>query len=510
MKQDKTNSLLTVRSAGVLLHITSLPGRFGTGELGTEAHAFVDWMAEAGFTLWQVLPPVPAGKGNSPYCSWTAFGGNPMFISLDWLVKHELLAEKEIAAAPLFPEDRLDFAAVTAFKLPLIRKAAASLVGNKSHRLKTSFENFCRKHADWLDDAVLFSLLSERYGEKPWQQWPTQLRDRAPATLVAEQKKLAREIAREKAIQFFFETQWHELRAHCKKRGVALVGDIPIYVGLDSSDVWTHRALFKLDKQGNPTSVAGVPPDAFSQTGQLWGNPVYEWPRHKAQSFAWWIARMERALELTDIVRIDHFRGLAEYWDVPAGDCDARRGKWLPGPGHALFHALKAHFGSLPIIAEDLGYITADVHELRDAHNLPGMSILQFAFGSTGESEHQPHTYPRNRVVYPGTHDNETLIGWWQNLSENTRVHARRYLGLHSGDPRAVAECMLRHSLLSHANLCIIPMQDILGLGNEARFNSPGTEGPHNWSWRMSKNGLGTFLATEWRERIALYGRAAS
>jgi 4-alpha-glucanotransferase len=507
MTKDSPINFSTERTAGILLHISSLPSEFGIGDLGVHARAFVDWMSHAGFTLWQVLPIVPVGEGNSPYCSPTAFGGNPLFLCLHTLVEWKLLAQKDIATPPLFDLNQVEYKGVLAYKMPLLKKAAQNLLANPKHKLFKDFQNYKKKQSYWLEDSALFSVLRERNNNTQWWNWPKELRNRATEALASARKKYATEISETMALQFFFDLQWAALKSYCAKNQIALVGDIPIYVGGDSADVWANPQLFKLGANGTATKVAGCPPDAFSQTGQLWGNPVYNWKEHENTNFSWWISRAKRALEHAHIVRIDHFRGLAAYWEIPAEDTDARGGKWVKGPSHAFFEALQNAFGSLPFIAEDLGYIDEPVIELRDTHNLPGMMILQFAFGSNAANEHLPHNAVRNRIIYTGTHDNETLVGWWNNLSENARTHMRNYLGAHHADTREVAKSMMRSVLASIANHAVLPMQDVLGLDNSARMNTPGTDGSHNWAWRMGHDSLGSHLAKELRALIELYGR---
>ncbi len=497
----------SIRSSGVLLHVSSLPSRFGIGEMGSSARTFVDWIAQAGISQWQVLPLVPAGDGNSPYCSWAAFGGNPLFIDLETLAEWNLLSEKDIENPPLFDLARVEFEKVNAFKTPLLRKAAQALFNNIKHPLQRAFENYKKEQNHWLPDAALFYVLREQQDKKSWWLWKKEFRDRDPKALAAARKKHANEIEIEMTLQFFFDTQWKDLKNYCARNKVAIVGDIPIYVGADSVDVWANRNLFKLQPSGFPQKIAGCPPDAFSQTGQLWGNPVYNWTEHQATNFSWWISRTKRALQHADIVRIDHFRGLAAYWEIPCQDKDARGGKWVEGPGHSFLNSIKKSLGYLPFIAEDLGFIDEPVIELRDTHQLPGMMILQFAFGTNATNEHLPHNAERNRVMYPGTHDNETLLGWWNNLSENARVHMRNYLGLPYADDREVTKSMMRTVLASIANSAILSMQDILGMDNCGRMNIPGTEGPHNWSWRMPCGSLGLHVARELHSWNELYGR---
>jgi 4-alpha-glucanotransferase len=507
MKSSASSAILQQRTAGVLLHISSLPSIHGIGDLGTEATSYADWLSSAGFTLWQVLPLVPAGDGNSPYCSLAAFAGNPLFISLEKLLEWKLLKDADLENPPLFNLERVEFSSVAEYKMPLILKAAKAFIKNPKHPLHKNFLNYKKNEAQWLDDATLFQLLREENANKRWWLWKKDIRDRDPKALAAARTRLASKLEEQKAIQFFFDEQWRLLKSYCTSKNITLVGDIPIYVGGDSADVWAHRHLFKVSSDGQATKVAGCPPDAFSQTGQFWGNPVYNWKEHKRTGFDWWIRRVRRALQHTELVRIDHFRGLAAYWEIPATDKDARGGQWVEGPSHDFINAMHKALGHLPFIAEDLGYIDEPVIRLRDDHNLPGMMILQFAFGDRNTNEHSLHAAKPNRIMYPGTHDNETLLGWWENLSENARTHSRSYLGLSLSDKHDVAHAVIRATLASIANHAIVPMQDILGLNNSARMNTPGTEGPQNWSWRMSAGTNGTHLAAKYLSLNSLFGR---
>ncbi len=447
------------RAAGILLHPTSLPSPHGIGDLGEGAFRFIDWLAEAGLTRWQFLPLVPAGPGNSPYATPAALANHPLVVDLRGLVADGLLDAEAIQRPPDFSPDFADFARVLAFKRPLLEAAADALVSGRVPHLQTEFETF-RHEARWADDAAAFLAIRESHGGAPWWTWPAALRDREPSALAAATAELAVPIARHVAAFFFFARQWQAVRAHAALRGVRLIGDVPIYVDRDSVDVWSHRDLFQLTPEGAPIAVAGVPPDFFSTLGQRWGNPLYDWGRLAADGHRWWIERMRRALADADIVRLDHFRGFAAYWEVPADAPDARTGRWVEGPGRRLFDDLAAALGTpLPLIAEDLGVIDDAVVALRDATGLPGMRVLQFAFGGDADHPFLPHNYVVNSVVYTATHDNDTTMGWWQATDDRSRDHVRRYLGVHGHD---VVWDLIRAAFASVAGLAIVPLQDVL------------------------------------------------
>jgi 4-alpha-glucanotransferase len=466
-----------MRHAGVLLHPSSLPGPGPIGELGPYAYAFLEWMAQAGLDTWQVLPLHPVGGGNSPYGSPSAFAGDPRLLSLELLVKQGLLGP---IALP-YGQERADAELVEFWKLPLLRQAA--------HKVADSKEclDWAEKQS-WLEDWVFYAAMGRKYrgedGEAGWWRWPDKAAKRQG--LKAFKVELAEEIKQERGLQYLFMQQWQALRDAAKSKGIRLVGDIPIFVSGDGCDTWAHRELFRLSKEGRPDPVAGVPPDYFSPTGQRWGNPVYDWEAHKKTDFSWWKARIRRELELVDLVRLDHFRGFAANWIIPASEGDARQGQWVEGPGKALFEALQADLGSLPLIAEDLGEITPDVEQLRDSLGLPGMKVLQFAFGGgkTWDPTHPflPHNFGHSRwVVYTGTHDNDTIIGWYGSTEERIRHNFRVYCARDGGNP---AWAMLREAWASVAELAVAPMQDILALGADARMNTPGLA-RGNWLWRL-------------------------
>lgn len=489
------------RSSGVLLHPTSLPGSYGIGDLGPEAYAFVDALGSAGCRLWQVLPLGPTGYGDSPYQCFSAFAGNPYLISPDLLLEEGLLLPADLADLPVFPTARVDYGQVIPWKLTLLRRAHQQLETRPS--IKEAFEAFSQAERSWLDDYALFMALKEAHGGRPWNEWPTALRARHPQALAAARRDLAESVQRQAFYQFLFFRQWERLRTYAHQKGVRIIGDLPLFVAYDSADVWANPHLFKLDPQGNPTVVAGVPPDVFSVTGQRWGNPLYRWDEHQKQDFEWWRQRLAMTLRLMDFVRIDHFRGLAACWEIPADSPTAERGEWVPVPGAALLETLQRHLGAdLPLIAEDLGVITSDVVALRERFNLPGMKILQFAF-SGPDNPFLPHHYPRHCVVYSGTHDNDTAQGWWEHAPEEEKEFARRYL---PSDGRCFAWDLLRVAWASVAVFAIAPMQDVLALGGWARMNYPSRP-DGNWAWRMESGAFSAEAISRLREWNYLYGR---
>ncbi|HWR17272.1 MAG TPA: 4-alpha-glucanotransferase [Terriglobales bacterium] len=500
------------RSSGILMHPTSLPGRFGVGDFGEEAYRFIDFLADAGQKLWQVLPLNPTGYGDSPFQSLSASAGNPLLISIERLIASGELREGDLGEVPVFDEDEVDFGAVIKFKEPLLRKAAERFL--RSDR-RDEFDEFCRENAKWLDEFALFMALKEAHDLVAWSQWPASLAGRDARALADWSRKLSQEIETIKYWQFVFFRQWHELREYGRQKGIRVIGDIPIYVAHDSANVWANRELFCLDERGNPEKVAGVPPDYFSETGQLWGNPIYNWPLMKERGYAWWVERLRSALRLYDYVRIDHFRGFEAYWEVAASEKTAMNGRWVKGPGAELFEVLQRELGDLPIIAENLGVITPEVEEIRHRFRMPGMAILQFGFGNDPQAPtFRPHNYVRELVAYTGTHDNDTVVGWWNSrpgkgsirTEEDIRkehAYARAYLGF-KDEP--VNWVLIKGVLASVANTAIVPMQDLLGLGNEARMNLPGTSSG-NWRWRMKPGALTKELAIRLRELVTLYER---
>lgn len=492
------------RRAGILLHPTSLPGPFGVGSLGAGARSFVDFLTMAKVSLWQVLPLVPTGDGGSPYSSWSAFAGNPDLIDIPDLAELGLLDACDIATPPEFDCNSVDYAAARAARRPLLQRAFDRLVERKD-ALREEFEAFKRAQP-WSLDTGQFAAIKNHHQQTPWWEWPAALRDRERKALNAITAELAREVERHVAAQFLFAKQWAALRDYAATRGVGLVGDLPIYVDADSVDVWASRGLFELDATGKPARVAGVPPDAFSATGQRWGNPLYRWDRMAEENFAWWCARLRRSFEHTDWVRIDHFRGLSAYWAVPASAPDARTGEWVKGPGIAFFAAAQKSLGTLPIIAEDLGVIDDEVRGLLAQSDLAGMRVLHFAFEDNASNPYLPHNYLPKTVVYTGTHDNDTTVGWWNAQPHHVRQHVKRYLNTSCED---IAWDLMRAAFASVALFAVVPMQDVLSLGSNARMNTPAVAAG-NWRWRCRNTDLQPDIAHRLRELVELYGRRGS
>ncbi|MFP3897842.1 MAG: 4-alpha-glucanotransferase [Dehalococcoidia bacterium] len=503
------------RASGILLHPTSLPGGSGIGDLGREAYHFADFLADSGQRLWQVLPLGPTGYGNSPYQCPSVFAGNPLLISLERLVEDGLLKPADLKSGPSFPEDRVDYDSVTEFKLPLLRKASGAFHKKGAPGERERFEAFCRQHSSWLETYSLFMALKEAQGLAAWNTWEEDIRRRQPQSIRRWRERLGPEIRHHEFHQYQFFKQWSELKRYCNERGIRLIGDLPIFVALESAEVWSHPEMFYLDSGGRPTVVAGVPPDYFSATGQLWGNPLYRWDVIAGDGYTWWIERFRATRALVDIIRLDHFRGFEKYWEVPGTDTTAMNGRWVSGPGIELFRAVQEALGNLPIIAEDLGVITPEVDALRDQLGFPGMRVLQFAFGTDPKADdYRPHNYPRHCVVYTGTHDNNTTIGWFQGIraddttqskeeKRKEREIALKYLGT---DGHELNWDFIRLAFMSVADTAIVPMQDVLGLGSEARMNCPGTtEG--NWRWRYVPHTLTRRTEDRLAELTALYGR---
>jgi 4-alpha-glucanotransferase len=487
------------RSSGVLLHPTSLPGDFGIGDLGTSAFEFIDFLASAGQRLWQVLPLGPTGYGDSPYQCFSAFAGNPLMISLERLIADGLLTESEARDPHVFQSGNVDFPAVIAHRRGLWPHVLDRFEASARPLMRDRFDRFCVDHADWLDDFALFMAVKDAHGQTAWTGWEPDIAQRDPSAVARWSTRCAREIRLHKLAQFLFFDQWQRVRDACRARSIQIMGDVPIFVAHDSADVWVRRELFRLDADGQPTVLTGVPPDYFSATGQLWGNPHYRWDVLGQTGYDWWIRRFRALLALVDRVRIDHFRGFEASWEVPADATTAARGEWVKGPGVSLFEAVQSALGTdrLPFVAENLGVITPEVEALRRRLGLPGMAILQFAFGNDPQAiDFRPHNYPRNLVVYTGTHDNDTTVGWWTGGAghstrsdteiENERQLARRYLAL---DATAIHWQFIRAVLASVAETAIVPAQDLLGLGSEARMNRPGT-GADNWQWRLGPGQL--------------------
>ena len=489
------------RSSGVLLHPTSLPGPYGIGDLGPRAHAWVDFLAEAGCSLWQVLPLGPTGFDNSPYQSFSAFAGNPYLVSPELLVAEGLLEQRDLGGAS-FPSERVDFCALIPWKVKVLDAAFGRYRSSAASGLRAEFDEFRHRNASWLDDFSLFMALKEAHKGSRWDEWPDALRRRGADSMATSRREFAEGMERQSFRQFLFFRQWHALRAHAASKRVRIIGDVPIFVSSDSADVWAHPDLFKLDEALQPTVVAGVPPDYFSPTGQLWGNPLYRWGTHRSSGFAWWVARLRSGLDLVDMARLDHFRGFAAAWEVPAGSPTAEKGMWVEAPGGELLARLGEALGDLPLIAEDLGVITPDVEAMRESFHLPGMKILQFAF-SGPDNPFLPHAYPRNCVVYTGTHDNDTTRGWFSEAPEAEQDFCRRYL---KSDGHDIVWDLIRAAWASPAEFALAPMQDLLDLGTTARMNLPGKPSG-SWTWRMSDGDASPALAARLRELNYLYQR---
>ncbi|MFN4194996.1 MAG: 4-alpha-glucanotransferase [Thermosynechococcus sp.] len=494
------------RSCGLLLHPTSLPGGHGIGDLGTAAREFLEFLVASDQQYWQVLPLGPTGFGNSPYMCYSAMAGNPLLISLDELVKEGWLTAADLAGLRFENGDRVDFEAVIRQKLPLLRLAAQRFQRQATPEDWQAFCDFQSLAHYWLPTYALFMALKDHHGGQPWYEWPAPLRDREPTALAAIQALLKERIFEYEFQQFLFYQQWHALKEAANQQGIQIIGDIPIYVAHDSADVWAFPQFFELNPEtGAVALMAGVPPDYFSATGQLWGNPIYNWKALAADGYSWWIERFRVLLSYVDIIRLDHFRGFQAYWQVPAGEETAVNGEWQPGPGAAFFEALQAALGRLPILAEDLGDITPDVIALRDQFQFPGMKILQFAFGGGSDNPFLPFNQERNCVVYTGTHDNDTTVGWYRNLSDWERQRLIDYLGYTPSEPHWA---LIRMALGTVANQAIIPVQDLLGLDSHARMNFPGT-GEGNWTWRLTAGQLTPELAAHLKHLVHLFGRQA-
>lgn len=492
------------RKQGVLLPVFSLPSKYGIGTFGKESYEFVDFLKKAGQKLWQILPLGPTGYGASPYQSFSTFAGNPYLIDLDMLIEEGYLTKAECEKADFGDhENYIDYEKMYDARFPLL-KAAWERAVKKGLETKKEYVEFLKKSSFWLDDYALYMALKDYFPGKCYIDWEEDIRLRKPLALASYRRQLEDEIRFYKFQQFIFAKQWRELKLYANKAGIEIVGDIPIYVAFDSADTWSHPELFQLDEKGMPKGVAGCPPDAFSETGQLWGNPLYDWEYHKTTSFKWWMQRIAYCYELYDIVRIDHFRGFDEYWFVPYGDKTAQYGHWEAGPGFELFETMKRKMGKKKVIAEDLGFLTDSVLKLVKDTGFPGMKILQFAFDGGAESMYLPHNYERNCVVYTGTHDNETTPGWIANRSEQGKEFLKAYLN--RDEEKDLNWEMIRLAVSSVADTAIIPMQDYLGYGNEARINTPSTLGD-NWKWRMSKGVLSDELAKKIRRLTELYGR---
>ncbi|MDQ5851730.1 MAG: 4-alpha-glucanotransferase [Chloroflexota bacterium] len=495
--------MFDTRGSGILLHPTSFPGRGGIGELGPAAYRFVDWLHAAGQQFWQILPLGPTGYGDSPYASFSAFAGNPLLISLKVLANEGLVDAQALDSAPHFNEDSVEYGPVIEWKSALLRSAYETFVRRRPADLTGEWQAFCREEARWLDDYALFRALKNEHGGGAWNTWPREFVRPDASTLAQARERLADAIDLERFLQFLFFRQWRALKTYANERGIRIIGDVPIFVAYDSADVWAHPELFQLDENGDPTVVAGVPPDYFSATGQLWGNPHYRWDVLAQQGYHWWIDRIRTTLSTVDALRIDHFRGFEAAWAVPAGDETAERGEWVPGPGLAVFYAIRGALGQLPIIAEDLGVITPEVEAIRDDLGLPGMKILQFAWSDDATNKDLPHNYTRHFVVYSGTHDNDTTVGWFNTRGPEERFFALTYTGTNGSD---IAWDFIRLAFTSVANTAVVPLQDVMSLGTEARMNLPG-RAHGNWGWRYRDWMLTEALAHGLRNLAIATGR---
>ncbi|MGN0242458.1 MAG: 4-alpha-glucanotransferase [Lachnospiraceae bacterium] len=491
------------RMAGVLVHPTSFPSAYGIGDLGGGAYQFVDFLVKSGLALWQVLPLGNTGFGDSPYQSFSSFAGQPLLISPDMLAGQGLLSYEEMPEKPDWDPLQVDYGSVIQYKTKVLHIAYEHFCEGEHDELKKQFRAFCRK-TKWLSDYALFMALKDEHEGRPWIEWekPYRFAD------AQERKKLSavrkKETGYYKFIQFLFFQQWYRLKEYANERGIQIIGDIPIFVSGDSADVWTHKELFDLDSKGYPQTVAGVPPDYFSATGQLWGNPLYRWDEHKRTGYQWWIDRIQAQLQMTDYLRIDHFRGFETFWAVPYGEDTAINGKWKKGPGAELFRAIEAKLGeNLPIIAEDLGIITPEVEALRDELGFPGMKVLQFAFDDLEENTHMPHTFPKNCVCYTGTHDNDTCVGWYEHAFEASKDKVRRYM---NSDGMNISWDFIRTCFNSIAEIAIVPLQDVFSLDSSARMNTPGVPSG-NWGWRYTREYLTDVLAARLYEAAAVGGR---
>lgn len=502
------------RASGVLLHPTSLAGDFGIGDLGGAAFDFVDFLVETGQKYWQILPLGPTGYGDSPYQCFSAFAGNPLMISPEKMIEDGLITKEDIEGKPEFVPHKVDFGSVYDWKNQLLRHAYAGFHHITSVDLRGKFETFCQENESWLDDYALYRAIKTQQELRPWYEWPVELKLRDKAALQIADEEMFDDVRAEKFYQFLFFRQWFLVKKYANSKGVSVIGDIPIFVALDSADVWCNQDKFKLNEDGSAKVVAGVPPDYFSETGQLWGNPIYDWNAMRRDDFRWWIARVHSTLQAVDVVRIDHFRGFAASWEVPGGDTTAENGRWVDVPGKELFAALKISLGELAVIAEDLGVITPDVEELRDGFGFPGMRILQFAFGGDAKNLDLPHNYINNCVAYTGTHDNDTTLGWFYSEAgagstrdavdiARERDYCLKYL---ASDGAEIHWDFVRAVWASVANTAIVPMADLLGIGTEGRMNLPASASG-NWHWRMTKDSISDEIANRLKELTEIYGR---
>lgn len=500
--------MLQERNCGILLHITSLPSSYGIGDLGPEAYKFADFMLQSGLTYWQILPlnPVEGESGYSPYSGLSAFAGNPMLISPELLLDEGYVSKKDLQHTIEFDESKVDFEQVIQFKKELLDKAFLDFDKDAGQRQSGLFKKFCHQHQHWLDDFADYMAIKNYFGAQAWYNWPVDLRDREKQSLKEFRKKLKSSIKKEKFLQFVFFQQWETLKLYCNDRGLKFFGDIPFYVGYDSADVWAHPEIFKLKEDKSPQAVAGVPPDYFSETGQLWGMPVFDWKKLKKDKYAWWLDRLSHNLEMFDLIRLDHFRAFSAYWEVPAGEKTAINGSWKKGPGKRFFKKLSRKYPDMPIIAEDLGDIDQPVYDLMDRFGMPGMKVLLFAFGEgMPQNTYIPHHHTENAVVYTGTHDNNTGLGWFTEASAEEQKNLRQYLNRTLTEKNA-ANQLVRLAMSSVGKLCVIPMQDFLGLGKEAIMNVPSTANG-NWLWRLEPGKTDARLAKKIKEMAIVYDR---
>lgn len=493
-----------MRKSGILLPISSIPAKYGVGTFSKQAYEFVDFLVEAGQKIWQILPLGPTSYGDSPYQSFSTFAGNPYFIDLEQLMKLGYISKADCEGVNFGTNpEYVDYGQMYANRFPILRKAYDAAL-SKGMQQEEGYRKFMEENAYWITDYALYMAVKASFDNICWTDWDEDIRLRKPEAVQAYTEKYTYEMGFYYFQQYMFHIQWKELKEYANDNGIEIVGDIPIYVAFDSADTWANPELFQLDEENLPIGVAGCPPDAFSENGQLWGNPLYKWEYHKETHFAWWMKRIAHCYEMYDIVRIDHFRGFDEYWFVPYGDETAQNGKWLPGPGIALFETMKEVLGEKKVIAEDLGFLTESVLELVDNTGFPGMKVLQFAFGGGADNAYLPHNHKKNSIVYTGTHDNETTVGWYWNLEEHTRKHVKDYFDI--TDETKVNWTFIRAALSSVADTVVIPMQDYLGLGNEARINTPSTLGS-NWEWRMKEDACTSELAEKIKKLMKVYGR---
>ncbi len=493
------------RSAGLLLHPTSLPSKYGIGDFGKDAYRFVDFLEEASQTLWQIFPLGPTGYGDSPYQCFSAFAGNPLLISPDILVEEGLLSESDLKEYPRYNEIHIEFGEVIKSKSELL-KTSFNNYWMKKESTVPDYEEFIKKNAYWLNDYALFMSVKQFHNSVTWSQWSKDIAFRQEGAIERWSEKLNDEILYHKFVQYQFDKQWKKVKEYANNKGIKIIGDLPIYIAYDSADLWGNKELFSIGEEGKLETVAGVPPDYFSPTGQLWGNPLYKWKKMEENNFDWWKKRISKTLELIDIIRIDHFRGFDAYWEIPGDAPTAVTGRWVKAPGEKLFNAIKDSLGDLPILAEDLGVITADVEKLRDTFNFPGMKILQFAFGSAGDKKFLPHNHIENCVVYTGSHDNDTTRGFFEeakNSDSDIYEWAQNYLGYYGNDMRGA---LIRAAYMSVANIVIIPMQDILNLGTDARMNFPSKLGG-NWTWRFTWDQIYTSLSEDYDKLVEYFQR---